>query len=109
VDRRIFDVEAAGLEPADQPLAMAARLGEAKLGGEGRRRSPIRWPRAERERLAERVHRGAEIVLGEIERGVEQCAAGHLRQVTFITAVPLIEAASALMHQGEEAAPLLIR
>jgi hypothetical protein len=47
--------------------------------------------------------------LGEIERGVEQCAAGHLRQVTFITAVPLIEAASALMHQGEEAAPLLIR
>src|ERR1700691_4680033 len=34
VDRRIFDVEAAGLEPTDQPLTMAARLGEAKQAEE---------------------------------------------------------------------------
>jgi hypothetical protein len=30
VDRCVFDVEAAALEPSDQPFAMTARLGEAK-------------------------------------------------------------------------------
>ena len=71
VDRGIFDVEAAGFEPADQPLAMTARFGEAKQAKEVVEEIPARGCEPQRERSAEGFHGGAEVVFREFECGVE--------------------------------------
>jgi hypothetical protein len=69
VDRRIFDIETAGLEPADQPFAMSASFGEAEKAEQVGEEIRAGGFKSERRRPAERFRGRAEVVLRELDTG----------------------------------------